>query len=296
MSGRQHVKIRRIERDVARGDDQHAAYQRARNRALGFANFFGGIRHHVPAAKGKQAGDDSNEKMREREWGRSAAGVGSEQPRHVSRRAAEREHDRDDGRDRRNLEDRERGLHQAPLSHANVVDSRERNDRRAGNGAEADVADGHEKRQVAREHHRDHGDDAGVHRPEHRPAPEKTKRRRERFLEEDVHAAGVRIGRGQFGGNQRAEQREDAGCDPHRVHGADAGNRAGDDRRLDEDRRADDDADDERGRLKRRDRSREHGAGKGARRSAVLPVAGTAVPLRGRAFVQRAGRMHDQRW
>ena len=68
-----------------------------------------------------------------------------------------------------------------------------------------------------------------------------------RLAQKDVHAAGVRIRRRQLGGDQRAEQREDAGREPDREDAAHRRDRAGDDGRLHEDRRADDDADDERG-------------------------------------------------
>src|SRR5215467_12573419 len=70
----------------------------------------------------------------------------------------------------------------------------------------------------------------------------------------------MRKRRGQLRGDERAEQRESAGDDPNDVDALDRRHRAGDDRRLHENRGADDDADDERRGVKTRDRPGKHRA------------------------------------
>ena len=149
------------------------------------------------------------------------------------------------------------GLHRAAGPHADVVDRREHDDAGDGDEADAEIAQRHDRRRVAAEHHRDGGDDAGVHAPEHRPAPEEPGGRRKHLAEEDVDAAGARVGGRQLGADARAEPGQRAGDDPDQQHAAEGRHRAADLGRLHEDRRADDGADDHRGGLGQADRARE---------------------------------------
>jgi hypothetical protein len=152
-----------------------------------------------------------------------------------------------DDHDREHLDERESRLDSAAKLHAAVVDCREREDRRHRHQPRAGGVELHEVADVAREHRGNGRQDAAVHGPEHRPAPDEAERRRVNLLEVDVDAAGAREGRRQFGADQRADQRQQAGDRPGQHHQHRIGHERRQLRCLHEDRRADDRADDQGG-------------------------------------------------
>ncbi len=225
----------------------------------------------MPAAVGEEAGDERQDEALPRHLPRRGGS---------RRRAAPQQPGRHQRRDGEELGRREQILHPAAVPHTEVVDRREHDDQRHGGEPQAELAHRHEVRRVAGEDHRDGGDDPGVHAPEHRPAPEKAGGGRPGLLQEHIDAARAGKGRRQLGADQRAEQRQHAGGQPHQQDAGNGRNLAGDLRRLHEDRGADDGADDHRRGMRQAERTLER-PGLGHAAWSLLLWLGSPRPLRG---------------
>src|ERR1043166_8402711 len=108
------MKVRRVQGDIARGDDQDPEDQGARNGPLGLAGFFRRISHHVPSTEGEKAGNDGERELRECEWTArsSLLETRAESGIRESIAGAERERNEDDRHNRADLENRQRRLDQ----------------------------------------------------------------------------------------------------------------------------------------------------------------------------------------
>ncbi len=236
----QHVQVHDVQRDVAQRDDGGPDHQGSRDGLPGVERLACHVGHHVPPAEGEQPCRHRARKPHQHVGRLAAAGK-------VRELRSEHESGEDDREDRQQLAGRERRLEAAAESDAEVIDGRENQDGGNRRPALFPRRERHEVGEIAREDHGNGRDDPGVHAPEHRPGPEKPDRRRERFGEEHVDAAGPGKGRRQFRADQRSGNRQKASERPRREQPGRRRHRAAHLRGLHEDRRADDGADDHRG-------------------------------------------------
>jgi hypothetical protein len=197
-----HVQVGDVREGIEDGDAERSHEERFRERLHRVAGLLGDEGHRVP-------GVISEERFRHshRERGEDAAGYDGRKPgREIRPVTLARENPGDDERrERPHLGDGEDVLDPGAFFHAAGVDPREddhQQDRDHLRTREIESArfheavglahPGKEDSEVVRESDGDRGDETGLDYQEDGPAVEEGEKRRERFLEKDVLAAGAR--------------------------------------------------------------------------------------------------------
>lgn len=192
----------------------------------------------------------------------------------------DRESDRDEREERRDLRAAERVLHEPAGAEAAHVHARQddddaerdegprRDDERDPGQRQRDewraiAGQGHEASQVAGERHGARGDGPGEAGDERRPAGQKRRQRSERLPQVDVLAARTRPERRQFRVRHRAHEREGAAGEPDGQHRPRVADKLRHENRDEEDAAADHVRDNDRGRVERTEPAVERGRQRG---------------------------------